>query len=53
VASGASHRGVPLAVTIGSAVCPDDGTDAAALAARADVGLYAARAAGRTFAAHD
>jgi len=53
VASGASHRGVPLAVTIGSAVCPDDGTDAAALAARADVGLYAARAAGRPFAAHD
>lgn len=51
VASGASHRGVPLAVTIGSAVCPDDGTDAAALAARADVGLYAARAAGRTIAA--
>lgn len=53
VASGASHRGVPLAVTIGSAVCPDDGTDAAALAARADVGLYAARAAGRTIAARD
>lgn len=41
------HRGVGLGVAIGTSVCPEDGQDAAALAARADVGVYAARAAGR------
>jgi GGDEF domain-containing protein len=35
------------ALVIGTAVCPDDGRQAAALAAHADVGLYAARAAAR------
>jgi hypothetical protein len=44
----ASHRWAPLEVTVGTAVCPDDGRDAAALAAHADVGLYTARAAGRS-----
>ncbi len=49
----AQHRGVPLEVAIGIAVCPEDGTDAAALAAHADVGVYAARAAGRSIAPAD
>jgi hypothetical protein len=35
------------ALAIGTAVCPQDGRQAAALAAHADVGLYAARAAPR------
>jgi GGDEF domain-containing protein len=47
VASRASHRGAPLEVVIGTAVCPEDGREAAALAAHADVGLYAARSAVR------
>ncbi len=47
VAAGASHRGTPLAVAVGTAVCPEDGREAAALAAHADVGLYAARSAVR------
>ncbi len=37
-------------VVIGTAVCPDDGEGAPALAAHADVGLYAARADARTAA---
>ncbi len=45
VALGVSYRGAPLAVAIGTAVCPEDGREAAALAAHADVGLYAARLA--------
>ncbi len=49
----AQHRGVPLEVAIGIAVCPEDGQDAAALAAHADVGVYAARAAGRAIAPDD
>jgi len=49
----AQHRGVPLEVAIGIAVCPEDGQDAAALAAHADVGVYAARAAGRSVAPDD
>jgi GGDEF domain-containing protein len=40
-----SHRGQPLEIAVGTAVCPDDGVQAAALAAHADVALYAARAA--------
>jgi GGDEF domain-containing protein len=48
--SAAGHRGVPLEVAIGIALCPEDGRDAATLAAQADVGLYAARAAGQTLA---
>lgn len=39
-----SHRGAPLEVALGTAVCPEDGQEAAALAAHADVALYAARA---------
>ena len=50
VRSAAEHRGQPLEVAIGVAACPDDGEDAAALAAHADVGLYAARAAGQPVA---
>lgn len=46
----AQHRGVPLEVAIGIAVCPEDGQDASTLAAHADVGVYAARAAGRSVA---
>jgi GGDEF domain-containing protein len=42
-------RGERLAVAIGTAVCPDDGREAAALAAHADLGLYAARAAALRF----
>lgn len=37
----------PLAVAIGAAVCPEDAREAAALAAHADVGLYADRSAVR------
>ncbi len=47
VRSAASHRGTPLEVAVGVAVCPEDGRRASELAAHADVGLYAARAAGR------
>lgn len=50
VASSASVRSAPLDVAIGTAVCPADGREAAALAAHADVGLYAARAAVRASA---
>jgi GGDEF domain-containing protein len=48
VRGAAEHRGVPLEVAVGIATCPEDGRDAATLAAHADVGLYAARAAGRS-----
>lgn len=53
VRTAVGHRGVPLDLAIGVAVCPDDGRDVATLAARADVGLYAARAAGRPVAPVD
>lgn len=46
----ARHRGVPLELAIGIAVCPDDGREASVLAAHADVGVYAARAAGQPVA---
>jgi hypothetical protein len=42
LAAGASRR-TPLRVLSGTALCPEDGVGAAALAAHADVGLYAAR----------
>lgn len=42
----AVHRGAPLTVSIGTAVCPDDAGDAERLAALADEGVFAARAAG-------
>ncbi len=50
VRGAASHRGAPLAVAVGIAVCPVDGSQAAVLAAHADLALYAARAAGRPVA---
>lgn len=53
VRSSASHRGVGLEVAIGVAICPEDGTDAPALAARADLGVYSARANGRPVARTD
>ncbi|HEY3758350.1 MAG TPA: diguanylate cyclase [Solirubrobacteraceae bacterium] len=40
--------GLAPTIAIGIASCPEDGRDAASLAAHADVGLYAARVAGRT-----
>lgn len=43
VATRSSHRGVSLEVAIGTAVCPEQGSEASALAAHADVGAYAAR----------
>jgi hypothetical protein len=46
----ASGSPAPAYVAIGTAVCPEDGLEAAALAAHADVGLYAARAAARAAA---
>lgn len=42
------HRGAPLEVVIGTAICPEDGGTPAALAAHADVSLYAARSVART-----
>jgi len=42
----AGPRWAPLEVMVGMAVCPDDGREAAELAAHADVGLYALRPAG-------
>jgi GGDEF domain-containing protein len=46
VAAAAFHHGAPLALSIGLAVAPDDAIDAEMLAAHADEGLFAARAAG-------
>jgi hypothetical protein len=45
VARARQRLGVPLAIVVGTAVCPEDGERAPSLAAHADVGLYAARAA--------
>jgi GGDEF domain-containing protein len=53
VRTSATHRGVPMEVAIGIAVCPEDGTEAPALAARADLGVYSARATGRSIAHTD
>ena len=47
VRGAASHRGASLQIAVGIAVCPVDGSQAVVLAARADIALYAARAAGR------
>lgn len=47
VRDSATHREVPMEVAIGIAVCPEDGTEAPMLAARADLGVYSARATGR------
>ena len=50
VRGSASHRDVPMEVAIGISVCPEDGLDAPALAAHADLGVYSARAMGRSIA---
>lgn len=50
VRGAAEHRGEPLLIATGIAVCPADGCAPAALAAHADIGLYAARAAGQSLA---
>ncbi|HEU4975576.1 MAG TPA: diguanylate cyclase [Baekduia sp.] len=44
--AGAVLAGAPLSVSIGVAVCPDDGEAVDDLAGRADEGMFAARAAG-------
>jgi len=46
VAAAATLRGAPLAASIGVATFPADGADLAAVSARADEALFAARAAG-------
>jgi GGDEF domain-containing protein len=46
VSTAAFHHGAPLALSIGLAVAPEDAIDAEMLAAHADEGLFAARAAG-------
>ena len=46
VSAAAFHHGAPLSVSIGLAVAPHDALDADMLAAHADEGLFAARAAG-------
>jgi GGDEF domain-containing protein len=43
----ASHRGAPLGIAVGIALCPEHGIDAGALTGHAEVDLYAAQAAGR------
>jgi hypothetical protein len=45
-ASAAAPHGAPLRAALGLASCPEDGTDAHALARRADERLFSARAAG-------
>jgi hypothetical protein len=40
-------RGLPLELAFGTAMCPQDGREPSALAAHADVDLYAARSAAR------
>jgi len=45
-ASAATVAGAPLRASVGIAISPDDGTDAASLVAHADEGVFAARAAG-------
>jgi GGDEF domain-containing protein len=50
VAAAAAPKGAPLSASVGIAAAPADGTDADALAARADAALFAARAAGRPVA---
>jgi hypothetical protein len=47
VATVVEHRGERVEVVIGTAICPEDGRTPAALAAHADVSLYAARSAAR------
>jgi hypothetical protein len=51
VAALAARSAQHVQVAIGTASCPQDASDASALAAHADVGVYAARAAARAAAA--
>jgi hypothetical protein len=44
------RRGMALPFAVGTAVCPEDGRDAAVLAAHADLGAHDARSAGRSIA---
>ena len=46
VEGAASLQGAALTVSVGIAVYPDDGRDAAALTGQAEEGMYAARAVG-------
>jgi len=48
-----ASQGQQPEVTVGVALCPDDGRDAATLAACADMGIYTARRAGRSVAPVD
>jgi GGDEF domain-containing protein len=48
-----SRRWAPVEVTITTAVCPDDGRDAVALAAHADAGLYVTPGSERSAASID
>ncbi|HEU4977836.1 MAG TPA: hypothetical protein VFT42_02975 [Solirubrobacteraceae bacterium] len=50
VGGAATLQGAPLRASIGLAVCPDDGTEAEALLAHADEGVFAARASGEPLA---
>lgn len=50
VGGAASLQGAALRASIGLAVCPDDGTEAEALLAHADEGVFAARASGEPLA---
>jgi GGDEF domain-containing protein len=50
VRNAAKHGGAPLEVAVGVAVCPADASRAAALAAHAEIALYAARASGKPVA---
>lgn len=43
-----SHRGAPIRLTVGIAICPDHGQEPDALLGHADMDLYAAQAAGRS-----
>ncbi len=45
---GTSHRGAPLEVAVGIALCPEHGVEVRALLGHAEVDLYAAQADGRT-----
>jgi GGDEF domain-containing protein len=45
---GTSHRGAPLEVAMGIALCPEHGVEVSALLGHAEVDLYAAQAGGRT-----
>ncbi len=50
VGAGILHRGAQLQLAVGTASCPEDGLETSALAAHADVGLYAHRSAARSAA---